>query len=286
MKNIRLVSTAIAIVAVAFTAIAEAGTIVDSGGGAFSVGYTEDGANWQVIYGAQHVNMIENPVVEVTGTISNWDAWVDVSGDKTWCGLWSSFGMIGTDFFPKGDPTQGYTHLGDSGYGDTSHQMGMGSNATLTPWADGGSKGNWDIVPLNGMTIKAEDAEDQPSNRLTLTPVHSLMYKMHYDVSDPGNQWMSSSISTDGGANWQEVGEIVIGVSNKDGELDDWSDTIFFAIAANDASWDTPPDGYQRTMGYDLTYTVTVVPEPSSAILLAAGLIGLTAYAWRKRRLR
>ena len=283
MKNIRAVSTAIAIVAVAFTAIAEAGTIVDSGSGVFSVGYTEDGANWQVIYGAQHVNMIENPVVEVTGAISNWDAWVDVSGDKTWCGLWSSFGMIGADFFVNGDPAQGYTHLGEDEYGDTSHQMGMGSNATLTPWADGGSDGSWDIVPVNGMTIKAEDTEER-SSKLTLTPVHSLMFKMHYDVSDSENQWMSSSISTDGGANWQEVGEIIIGDSNKSGEFDDWSDTIFFAVAANDASWDTPPVGYRRSMGYDLTYTVTVVPEPSTAILLSGGLFGLLAYAWRKRK--
>ena len=30
--------------------------------------------------------------------------------------------------------------------------------------------------------------------------------------------------------------------------------------------------------------TVTSVPEPSALVLLAGGLIGLLAYAWRKRR--
>jgi hypothetical protein len=37
---------------------------------------------------------------------------------------------------------------------------------------------------------------------------------------------------------------------------------------------------------YDTTFTMTVtsVPEPSAIILLAGGLIGLLAYAWRKRK--
>ena len=32
------------------------------------------------------------------------------------------------------------------------------------------------------------------------------------------------------------------------------------------------------------TITETTVPEPSTLVLLALGLIGLLAYAWRKRR--
>jgi hypothetical protein len=51
-----------------------------------------------------------------------------------------------------------------------------------------------------------------------------------------------------------------------------WSSIMF--------SEDAPP----ATIGYDAYDPNGVVPEPSSCVLCAIGLIGLMAYAWRKRR--
>jgi probable HAF family extracellular repeat protein len=58
--------------------------------------------------------------------------------------------------------------------------------------------------------------------------------------------------------------------------------TMTFASDINDAGWITGygTDGSGHTHGF-LLYTV---PEPSSVLLLAGGLVGLLAYAWRKRK--
>jgi len=49
----------------------------------------------------------------------------------------------------------------------------------------------------------------------------------------------------------------------------------------------SPPDLPQWNKGMDnvsVTLTSGEVPEPSTLVLLAAGLFGLLAYAWKKRR--
>lgn len=56
-----------------------------------------------------------------------------------------------------------------------------------------------------------------------------------------------------------------------------------FGIAANYST--SNPGGSYEVYVDNLTYTATgVIPEPSSLALLAAGLLGLLAYAWRKRK--
>jgi hypothetical protein len=44
----------------------------------------------------------------------------------------------------------------------------------------------------------------------------------------------------------------------------------------------TDPDGFGAYFGANFKYNA--VPEPGTAVLLATGLFGLLAYAWRKRR--
>lgn len=58
--------------------------------------------------------------------------------------------------------------------------------------------------------------------------------------------------------------------------------TLYLAVSALYLS---SPGGVSDQYVFDnVTYTTTPAPEPGSLLLLATGLIGLLAYAWRKRK--
>jgi hypothetical protein len=62
-------------------------------------------------------------------------------------------------------------------------------------------------------------------------------------------------------------------------------DMLFYSAALS--STDRNNVGYYLAQKYGIsnsTYVGTYVPEPSSLVLLAAGLLGLLCYAWRKRK--
>jgi autotransporter-associated beta strand protein len=76
------------------------------------------------------------------------------------------------------------------------------------------------------------------------------------------------------GANWNATGKVWSqGDFNYDGKVD-LSD-----LAALGAHWNQSIAGFSAALD-----SATVVPEPGTLALLAAGLMGLLAYAWRKRK--
>ena len=58
----------------------------------------------------------------------------------------------------------------------------------------------------------------------------------------------------------------------------DYRASMFYIATARNGS------GYQNAIDLVGLYNPNVIPEPSTLALLAAGLIGLLAYAWRKRK--
>lgn len=95
-----------------------ADTVTETGSASFSnVAFEADDSHFgSVIY--------DEPVgsISIVGTISNWGGNV-TSG---WKGLWPSIGLTPTHFFNMtGTTVDGYAHLDDTYYGDTSHQMGL-----------------------------------------------------------------------------------------------------------------------------------------------------------------
>jgi hypothetical protein len=59
------------------------------------------------------------------------------------------------------------------------------------------------------------------------------------------------------------------------------------SVAAGDMLYLRVGPGTLDSHGHDLTgvaFAVTQVPEPSTAMLISAGLLGLLCYAWRKRK--
>jgi hypothetical protein len=64
-----------------------------------------------------------------------------------------------------------------------------------------------------------------------------------------------------------------------------YSDTV--ALAMGDTISFYNASGYPNSWnsgGMNLSATITLVPEPSCMVLVASGLLGLLAYAWRKRK--
>ena len=89
---------------------------------------------------------------------------------------------------------------------------------------------------------------------------------------------------------------------NLDGVVDNLDKAIWFANAFTGSSWqqgDANYDGVVNGLDRDLWFShvglpslgglmpaasVTAAPEPTTLSLIAAGLLGLLAYGWRKRR--
>ena len=62
------------------------------------------------------------------------------------------------------------------------------------------------------------------------------------------------------------------------------SDKVLTLSMESNASGDGIRDWGNAASGYAARLILTTAPEPSSIVLLAGGLLGLLAYAWRKRR--
>ena len=61
------------------------------------------------------------------------------------------------------------------------------------------------------------------------------------------------------------------------GELSGALNQVTLPALSNGLSW--------NTSNLDTNGTISIVPEPSTLVLLAAGAVGLVAYGWQRRRL-
>lgn len=251
------------------------------------------------------VNMVANPKVEITGTITNWNAYVK-SSDNSWDGLWSSIGMYGTnDNWADGvtsisplpaNPTEAqygawltqFRHAGLPAYGNTiAHQVGFGQNASLEPL------GLWDSA--SGMTSVVAKLEDfatvgtvrgvsAQTTPVALDTSSPLFFKIDYDLTNLQDKKMTGSISTDG-SNWTTQ-TVAIGKASDGTTDEDYTKTVFAILAFNSATAAGTGTPYYNASGagYTVSWQVSTVPEPGTTVLLATALLSIVAYAWRKRR--
>ena len=74
---------------------------------------------------------------------------------------------------------------------------------------------------------------------------------------------------------------MVQGQSTSDIEVWHYDGSNWTPYAANDLTYDGNYASFTVT-GFS-GYAVTTAPEPATIVMLAVGLIGLLAYAWRRR---
>jgi hypothetical protein len=99
------------------------------------------------------------------------------------------------------------------------------------------------------------------------------------DTSVP-TDWRQYTVTADMTASAAPAGW-ALGSTNDKG-THTWADSWKNVTCIN--FWSDPGAGGQScTNGID-TVVVTVIPEPASVVLLITGLLGLLAYAWRRRR--
>jgi formylglycine-generating enzyme required for sulfatase activity len=104
-----------------------------------------------------------------------------------------------------------------------------------------------------------------------LTPVGEFVLSpSHYGTYDQGGDiW-----------EWDET--VAIAGSSRRVLGGDWYRTSYY-LSSSDSSYDGPSGEYDY-IGFRVASSVAVVPEPNSIALLMAGIVGLLAFAWRRRR--
>jgi hypothetical protein len=256
--------------------------------GVTTVSLTGD-STYSFVFGSRHINMLRDyPRLEITGTITNWNAYIDAN-NAPYDGLWSSIGMYGTDNWsnPSVAPTglSGWAHLGDTSYGNIAHQLGFAQNASLAPVGVGSSAtGGVVFAKMEDYFSEVPPATtpgwegSQNSDPIAIDKNSKLHFKIDYDLTNTSNMTMTGSLSTDN-VTWVSA-TTRIGLANNGVTPDNYSDTVFSVLA-----FDTTPSGASYSGGgYSVAWQVNSVPEPGTFALFAAGLVSLVVYAWRKRK--
>ena len=260
----------------------------------------------------------EDGPLTISGTVTNWNGDVNSS----WQGLWPCIGLTPTHFFNMtGTTVTGYTHLGDSNYGDTSHQMGLGalsmvfyekSAQMIVQVEDYATSGYTNIIKktLEGDTFDFELVYDFEAKTMSgsfagsafatrdiTTPLaesDSFILQIFATNNDPTILTMGYDLS-------YEVNDasLVAGDANNDGKVDgsdvtilacNWQTGVGGVGGANwsmgDFNGDGAVDGSDVTIlagnwQYGVTTAAASVPEPSTLALLLAAMVSF--YALRRR---
>jgi hypothetical protein len=106
-----------------------------------------------------------------------------------------------------------------------------------------------------------------------LIKYHSTSWQAITGLTNNIGQWNDVSLThTNGTGNWTvTVNGVSKNITITDGA--NWPDYLGVL-----KSWDI------KNMNYPSTVYLDAVPEPTSLVLLVTGMIGLLAYAWRKRK--
>ncbi len=154
---------------------------------------------------------------------------------------------------------------GLTGPGPDTVGVGLGFFST-----QGSPSGGW--TNFTGLWLNPVDG------RLCLVkPQHNVVESVVYGAGWDSTAWhtLSYSVNTADGS----ISNVVL-----DGTSRSYVTTGLFTDAATKYAGFAVGSTTGSTSGYVDNFVVSTVPEPSTLSLLAAGLVGLLAYAWRKRR--
>ena len=191
-----------------------------------------------------------------------------------------------------GSPVQSgsYTHAGDIEYygGKIYGELGHAS----------GPKGvwGWDIATGTATLLGNTNAADYKFQGLAFAPDGTL-YTSGYDGIvrswSPSNNYATPTILVDIGRRLTDIdyfdGKLYVANQAFDPSGTDLGDAEIRVIDLSETIptadvWATFPADSGKDWYPAYLYVVSEIPEPSTLALLAAGLVGLLAYAWRKRK--
>ncbi len=142
--------------------------------------------------------------------------------------------------------------------------LGYYDNTTASTVTITGPTGT-NVFPANAVTVVSTLAGDV--NLDGSTNLNDLgIVLANYNTS--GDTWATGDLNYDGKTNLNDLGIVL---ANYNGSLPSPSPAMF-------ANLDAAAIGLLEAHG------ITVAPEPGTLALLAACLMGLSAYAWRKRK--